>query len=110
MLSVGGVAAMACDSSGLLASGSHSGVISLLQTGRHATGATMRLLAPHPCLSAKTSPETLTACDTDSKYALQLETDSDSIAEFWHDSSRVLPAVVVLCPLPRPCMEVIAVS
>lgn len=91
---------MACDSSGLLASGSHSGVISLLQTGRHATGATMRLLAPHQRLPARTSPETLTGHDPDSKYALQLKTDSDSHAELYRDSSRMLHAGIVSCVWP----------
>ena len=71
MLFAGGVAAMACDASGLLASGSHSGVISLLHTGRHATGNTMRLLAPNHRLSARTSPQTLQAHGTETKYDLE---------------------------------------
>ena len=67
----GGVAAMACDASGLLASGSHSGVISLLHTGRHAIGNSMRLLAPNHRLSARTSSLTLQAHDTDTEYDLE---------------------------------------
>lgn len=69
----GGVTAMACDSSGLLASGSHSGVINLLQTGRHAVGTTLRLLPPHPSLSLPTetplahSAETPTAQDEENR-------------------------------------------
>ncbi|KAL3139282.1 Cilia- and flagella-associated protein 43 [Trebouxia sp. C0009 RCD-2024] len=64
---------MACDGSGLLATGSHSGVINLLQTGRHAAGITMRLLPPHPRLSTPTdtppahSAETPTAHDEDNR-------------------------------------------
>ncbi|KAL3160746.1 hypothetical protein ABBQ32_010655 [Trebouxia sp. C0010 RCD-2024] len=64
---------MACDSSGLLASGSHSGVINLLQTGRHAVGTTLRLLPPHPSLSLPTetplahSAETPTAQDEENR-------------------------------------------
>ena len=69
LLSAGGVMAMACDSAGLLASGSHSGVIKLLQTGRHAAGTTMRLLPPHLHFSSGTpsahSTETPTAHDAD---------------------------------------------
>lgn len=57
---------MACDNSGLLASGSHSGVISLVQTGRQATGTTMRLLPPHHRLS-DTSSEAFTAHNADSR-------------------------------------------
>ena len=71
VLFAGGVAAIACDNSGLLASCSHSGVMSLLHTRRHATGRTMRLLAPHNRLSARTSPQTLQAHDTYMKYALK---------------------------------------
>ena len=57
---------MACDISGLLASGSHRGVISLVQTGRQATGTTMRLLPPHHRLS-DTSSQTIPAHNADSR-------------------------------------------
>ena len=57
----GGVAAMACDSSGLLASGSHNGVISLVPTGAQAAGTSMRLLPPHQRLLAADSAETFRA-------------------------------------------------
>ena len=51
MVLAGGVTAMACDPTGLLASGSACGVISLVPTARHATGTTMQLLPPHQRLS-----------------------------------------------------------